>query len=155
VAQIIGHILGRRITLGGSFRESLEANTVQFLWDGIFPLAEGTYFHVRDLLQHFLYRIPLERSSSGQQFIQDYAQAENVGPAIDPMPFATRLFRRHIARRSGVTWPFADIPLPQGQPEIRHEWLPALVEEEVAGLDVPMHDALLVGIVESLGHGCN
>ena len=45
-----------------------------------------------------------------------------------------------------------DILLPQGQPEVGHERLAALVEQDVAGLDVPMHQPLLVGVVQRLGH---
>ena len=72
--------------------------------------------------------------------------------AIDPMPFATGLFGTHVGGRPGVAWPLAEVLLPQGQPEIRHERLAARVEQDVAGLDVPMDQPLLVGVVQRLGH---
>ena len=34
----------------------------------------------------------------------------------------------------------------------RNEWLAALVEQEIAGLNVPMHQPLLVGVVQRLGN---
>ena len=72
--------------------------------------------------------------------------------AIDPMPFATGLFGTHVSGRPGVAWPLADILLPQGQPEVGHEWLAALVEQDVPRFDVPMDQPLLVSVVQRLGH---
>src|SRR5438132_14346061 len=69
------------------------------------------------------------------------------------MPLATGLFGTHVGGRPGVSWPLADILLPQGQSKIRYERLAALIEQDVAGLDVPMDDTLLVGIVQSLAYG--
>ena len=87
-----------------------------------------------------------------QQLVEDHAQAEDVAAAIDPMPFATGLLGTHVGGRPGVAWPLADVLLPQGQPEIGHERLAAPVEQDVARLDVPMHQPLLVGVVQRLGH---
>ena len=72
--------------------------------------------------------------------------------AIDPMPFATGLLGTHVGRRPGVAWPLAEVLLPQGQAEIGHERLAAGVEQDVARLDVPMDQPLLVGVVQRLGH---
>ena len=93
-----------------------------------------------------------KRPPSHQQFVEDDAQAEDVAAAIDPMPFAAGLLRTHVGGRPGIAWPLAHILLPQGQPEIGHERLAALVEQNVARLDVPMHQPLLVGVVQCLGH---
>ena len=68
------------------------------------------------------------------------------------MPFATSLFGTHVGGRPSVAWPFADVLFPQGQPEIGHERLAALVEQNVAGLDVSMHQPLLVSVMKCLGH---
>ena len=94
----------------------------------------------------------MKRASPGQQFVQHHAQAENVAAAIDPVALATGLLGTHVGGRSGVAWPLADVLLPQGQPEIRHERLAAAVEQDVAGLDVPMDQSLAVGVVQRLGH---
>jgi len=68
------------------------------------------------------------------------------------MPFATGLLGTHVGGRPGVAWPLAHVLFPQRQPEVPDERLAALVEQDVAGLDVPMHQPLLVGVVQRLGH---
>jgi uncharacterized protein (TIGR03067 family) len=68
------------------------------------------------------------------------------------MSLATSLLWRHIGGRPSINRAVADILFPQGQPEIRHKWLAALVKQDVAGLDVSMHNFLLVGMVQRLGH---
>ena len=54
--------------------------------------------------------------------------------AIDPMPFATGLLRTHVGGRPGVAWPLANVLLPQGQPEVGHEWLAVLSSRMLPGL---------------------
>ena len=44
---------------------------------------------------------------------------------------------------------------PSAEAEIGHERSAALVDEQVARLDVAMHQALGVGVVQGLGHGCH
>ena len=150
--QVVGHVLGRRVPLRGPLRQRLEANAFQFLRDRVVPLPGRTNFHVRDLLQQFLSCLRRKRSPPGQQFVQHHAQAENVAAAIDPVALATGLLWTHVGGRPGVAWPPADILLPQGQAEIRHERFAAVVEQDVAGLDVPVDQPLAVGVVQRLGH---
>ena len=152
VPQVVGHVLGRRVALRGSLRQGFQADAVQFLRDAVVELAWRAGLEARHLLQQFRLRVGTERPASHQQFVEDHAQAEDVAAAIDPMPFATGLLRTHVGGRPGVAWPLAHVLLSQGQPEIRHERLAALVEQDVAGLDVPMHQPLLVGVVQRLGH---
>ena len=152
VPQVVGHVLGRRVALRGPLRQGLQADAFQFLRDVVVVLPGRAGLEARDLLQQFRLRVGTERLASDQQFVEDHAQAEDVAAAIDPMPFATSLFGTHVGRRPGVAWPLAHVLLPQGQPEIRHERLAALVEQDVARLDVPMHQPLLVGVVQRLGH---
>src|ERR1019366_4501930 len=106
-----------------------------------------------DLLKKFLFRFTLERTLANQQFVKDDAEAENITAAINSMPFATSLLGTHVGGRPSVAWSLADILLPQGQSEIRHERFAVLVEEDVAGLDVSMHNLLLVGVVQRFCHG--
>ena len=134
------------------FDKRLQTDALQFLRDRVVPLPGRTNFPAGDLLQQFLSGVRLKRSPSGQQFVEDDAQAEDVTAAIHPMPFATGLFGTHVGGRPGVAWSLAHVLLPQGQPEIGHKRLAALVEQDVARLDVPMHQPLLVGVVQRLGH---
>ena len=144
--------LRRRVPLRGSLRQGFQADALQFLRDGVVELARRAGLEARHLLHQFRLRVRLERPASHQQFVEDHAQAEDVAAAIDPMPFATGLFGTHVGGRPGVAWPLAHVLLPQGQPEIGHERLAAPVEQDVARLDVPMHQPLLVGVVQRLGH---
>ena len=45
-------------------------------------------------------RVAPERPAPGQQLVEDDAQAEDVGPAIDPVPLAPRLLGAHVGRRA-------------------------------------------------------
>ena len=130
--QVVGHVLCRRVSLRGSLRERFQTNAVQFFRDLVVVLAWRAGLEARHLLHQFRLRFRPERLSSHQQLVEDHAQAEDVATAIDAMPFATGLFGTHVSGRSGVAWPLAHVLLPQGQPEIRHERLAALVEQDVA-----------------------
>jgi hypothetical protein len=49
--QVVGHILGRQVTVSGSLGQSFEANPFQLLRDGLINLPKGTWLKIRDLLQ--------------------------------------------------------------------------------------------------------
>src|SRR5262249_5518936 len=147
MTQILGHVPRCRVPLRGSFRESFQTDTIQFLRNGVVHLAGWTWLTVDNLLQQFVLRIRLKRSPSGQQFVTNDTQTENVAADIDPVALASGLFRTHVGRRPSVAWPLAHILLAQGQTEIGDKGLAAAVKENVAGLDVPMHQPLLVGVV--------
>jgi hypothetical protein len=104
------------------------------------------------LVGQFISGFRLERSPSCQNFVQNDAQAENIATAINSMTFASGLFWTHVSRCSGVTWPFADVLFPQCQPKVGHKGFAGPVKQDVTGLDVPMDQPLLVGIVQRLGH---
>lgn len=93
----------------------------------------------------------MERPPAGQRFVQHDTQAEDVAAAIDPDPLAAGLFGTHVRRHAAGAGPLADILLAQGQPEVGAVRLAVLVEQGVAGLDVAMHQALLVGQMQGLG----
>ena len=152
VPQVVGQILGRHVPFGSPFRHRLETDPFQLLRNAFIHLTQRTRFVGGNLIHNFGLRVASERLPSGQQFVEDDAQAEDVAAAIDPMPFAPCLFGTHVGRRPGVPWPLAHVLLSQGQPEVCDERFVALVEQEVAGLDVPMHQTLLVGEMECLGH---
>ena len=83
------------------------------------------------------------------------AEAEDVAAAVELL-LATRLFGAHVPRG-----PHADAgashPRPAGgadracDPEIGHHGV-LLDEEDVLGLDVPMHEPLAVGVAQSVRH---
>ena len=112
----------------------------------------GRGFVARHLLQQFGLRVASKRPATGQQLVEHHAQAEDVAAAIDPMPFATGLFGTHVGGRPGILRSLADVLFSQCQPEIDDVRLAVLADQNVARLDVPMHQSLLVGVVQGLGH---
>jgi hypothetical protein len=152
MSQIVGHVLARRVAFRGALRQGFQANAVQFLRDAVVVLPRRAGVEARHLLHQLRLRVGPKRLAADQQLVKDHAQTEDVAAAIDAMPFATGLLRTHVGGRPGVARPLAHVLFAQGQPEIRHEGLAAPVEQDVARLDVPMHQTLLVGVVQRLGH---
>src|SRR5438445_13183846 len=87
--QVVGQVLGRHVTLGGSLGQSLEANSLQFLWDAFINLPQRSWLKVRDLLQQLGLGVSTKGMPSDQQFVKDHAQAEDVRAAVDAMTFPT------------------------------------------------------------------
>src|SRR5262249_30055448 len=77
-------------------REGFQANAIQFLGDVVVNLPGWAGLDARDLLQQLVRRIRLKRSPSGQQFVKNDTQTEDVTAAIDSMPLASGLFRTHV-----------------------------------------------------------
>ena len=92
-----------------------------------------------------------ERSSPGQQFVEDHAQAEDVGSPIDPMTFTTGLLWAHVRRRSCDPGTLAEVLVLERQSEVGDERLPRGVDQDVGGLDVPMDQPPCVSIVQGFG----
>ena len=53
-----------------------------------------------------------ERPPAGQQLVEDHAQAEDVGPAVDPVPLAPGLLGAHVGGRPGVAGALAEVLVP-------------------------------------------
>ena len=62
----------------------------------------------------------------------------DTGPVQDKGSFGT-----HVRRRTRVTRPFPDIFLPERQPKIDNERFPLLVNQNIARLDVAVHESPL------------
>ncbi len=151
--QVVGQIFRRHVPFRRTFGQCLETDPFQFLRNALVHLPQWTRLVVRHLFHQVGLRFPAERLASHQQLVEHHSQTENVRSAVDAMTFAAGLLRTHVSGSPGVPCSLADILLPQCQPEIRDERLAALVEQEIPGLDVPMHQALLVSVVQCLGHG--
>ena len=95
----------------------------------------------------------LERVLAAQQLVQHHAQAEDIGPAVDQMPFATGLLRTHIGggtRQSGLG---GNLVFGQSQAEVRQVRTAGGVDQDVGRLDVAVVDLVLVEAVQGLGDG--
>jgi len=151
VAQIVGQVFGRRVPLRGSFGQRLEADAFQLPGDGVIHLPGRARLIPDDLLND-TEQFPPERPSAGQQLEKDRAEAIDIRTPIHPMALAISLFGTHVGGRTRTAFSLAEIFLLQGQPEIDHERLAAAVEQDVAGLDVPVDQPLAVGVVQRLGN---
>ncbi len=127
---------------------------MEVAWHFVVELPGCARLIVQNLQQQHL-PIAGERPLASEQFVEDHAQAVDIGPAIDLMRFAARLFRRQIGRRA-QQFTFERhrrfVGLALGQAEV-HQVRPAVgVELNVRRLHVAVYHAVLVGVIECLGH---
>ena len=89
------------------------------------------------------------RKFAGQHLPGEHADAVQVGAAVDFL--ATRLLRRHVGgaadREAGGGDARVDA-LAQRDAEVGEQWTVGFVEKYIFGLDVAMHDATHVRVVE-------
>ena len=93
---------------------------------------------------------------AGEQFVEDRAQAVDVGGRGDFRPAARRLFGGHVARRAGDHAGgrhVGAVGKHLRQPEIGHVGLAVGVQQDVRGLQVAVDDPLLVQMFDRAGHG--
>ena len=116
--------------------------------------------HVRQRLEHPLSDHGLRRASrvrdlAGEHLVQDAAEAVEVRPAIHTRR-AVRLLWAHVGGRAHrhargrQVLSVSDLQRP-GDAEIRDQRV-APAEQDVLGLDVPVHDALAVRVAQRVGH---
>ncbi len=108
-----------------------------------------------DLLHEPGMGIRPERAPSHEQFVHHNAQAEDIAAAVDAMPLTARLFRAHVRGGSDITGPFADVGLPECHAEVDNVGRAGLVNQDVAGLDIAMHQAAGVRMMQGRRHGAD
>ena len=101
-------------------------------------------------------RIALKWTPAGDQLIEDDTQAVDVGPLIDLA--AAGLLRRHVFRctdaEAGVRQGSHGFRLRHaGHAKIGQHRRAAVGEKDVARFDIPVDDALLVGVRQRPGDG--
>ncbi len=88
---------------------------------------------------------------AAHQLVQDDPQAEDIGASIDPVSLAPYLLRTHVGRRAGQALDPPEIFLPQRQAEVGQVSLAGTVDQQVGGLDIAVHQSILMGIVQRIG----
>ncbi len=98
--------------------------------------------------------VGLEGHHAGEERVSDNAQAVNIGAAVDLAP--ARLLRRHERRRAngGADDGVGGVILVEqlGDAEVHEQGFAVAIDHDVAGLDVAVEHAQVVGIVQPLGH---
>ena len=144
-----GELARRRVAIGGTLGHRLRDDGVE--------LAHGPGSIGREagriLLEMRVERrdlgVALERRTPGDRFVQHARERVHVGPAVDLV--AADLFgcavldRAHELARLGQT---RVDRAPLDESEVGQVRVPALVEQDVAGLHVPVHQTSRVGGVE-------
>ena len=98
---------------------------------------------------------PGEGRVAGEHLVEHGPEAVHVGAGRD-LPLAHRLLGAHVVRRAerhaGLGHPgVARLARRQRDAEVGHQ-RPAVVQEDVLGLDVPVNDLMAVRIVERRSH---
>ncbi len=153
VPQIVGQVFGRGEAIRGPLGERLETDSLEFLRNRVVNLPRRLGLDVRDLKHRTGPIRRAERIESGQQLVQNDAQAEHVRTAVDEMPLAAGLFRAHVGRRADefIVRAFAEVLVLERDAEVGHVGPLVIVDQNVLGLDVAMDEALGVRIVQGFG----
>src|SRR5262249_19194011 len=99
------------VAFRGPLGHALEADPLQLPGDGVVDLSEWAGLDIGDLVQQFGAGIAPERAPASELLVKDHTQAEDVGPAIDPVALAAGLLGAHVGRRPGEALLLAHVVL--------------------------------------------
>ncbi len=152
-AEVIGELRGRRVAFGGDLGHRLLHDRLELDGDPGVDLARGGRVVLLDPAQHVDAIVAGERGHEGQQLVNRGAQRVHIGAPVEGRPAGPGLFGAHVARGAeglagqGQVEAAAD----PRQAEIRDPDVARLVDQEVRGLDVSMHDLVGVGVFQADG----
>ena len=148
--QVIGHVLRRRVAIGRLLAERLQDDRLQLAGDGPVQLAGRGGIFVGDLLDQRVAVAALERWAEGQQFVERRPQRVDVAAVIDNPAPGEDLLGACVAKRSKELSRDREAGIADdlGQTEVGDPKLRPEVQQQVARLDVSMHDSGLVGVLQ-------
>ena len=152
--QVVGQRGGRTIAIGRRLGQALQADQFQSVRHPRIELPRIARFPPEDVQQRVQGVFPPERRLAGEQFVEDRAQAVNVGGGADLGTVAGGLLGGHVAGRAGDHARGRRLGAGHenlGQAEVGHVGLVVAVQEDVRGLQVAMHHALGVQMVDRPG----
>ena len=88
---------------------------------------------------------------SREDLVQHDSQAEDVTSPVNPMPFATSLFRAHVGRGAFQPTDGQRLVIPDCQSKVDEKSVAGLVNQDVAGLHISMNKPLAVCMVQRFG----
>ena len=106
-----------------------------------------------DLIEQLFHGRRSKRHAMTQRLVQHDTQRIQVRLRAGPVRLATSLFRAQIGQRSQHAAAMLGIKLlvPRGQAEVDNPGSASGVDQHVARLDVAVHDAARVGVVQAFG----
>ena len=125
---------------------ALRQMRLQLFGDRVIRLARRPGLIGRDLPEDF-HGVALERTPARQQLIEDHAEAEDVGAAIDAVPLAIGLLGTHVGGCAAGAAAFAVILLPERQAEIAEVGRAGQVDQDVAGLHIAMDQPFVNSVI--------
>ncbi len=150
--KVVGQVLCRRVAIGRTLGHRLARDCFEFARNASKRRAHRRRFVLDDLTQDAL-SWPLERQSTGEQFVEHNTQRVDVAARVGQMAGAAGLFGRHVcggAEYGGVGCE-RRVALQPHQAEVADVRLAALVDQDVRGLQVAVKHALGVSVVGRLG----
>ena len=146
--QVVGQDLGAGITVPRRLGHRLEDDRLQVDGDAGHEPAWRRRLILGNLPQQGASIGARERRRQREQFVERQTKRINVGAVIDQHRFAQGLLGAHVAERADHVAGGRQVGphLGAGQAEIRDPEVAGRVEQEVARLDVSMHDSLRVSV---------
>ena len=148
--QVVGHFLRRRVAVGRILAECLQDDGLQLRGGRTVPADGRGGIVVGDLPDQGVAVAPLEGGPERQQFVERRPERIDVAAVIDDPAPGEDLLGAGVAQRAeqlpGDREP--GIPGDLGQAEVGDPELPAEVQQQVARLDVAVHDPRLMGVLE-------
>ena len=128
--------------------ERLETDALQVDRDRVVDLPQWFGVSIEHLVEHLGAGLPGEGATSREQLIEEDSQGPDIGAAVHVVRQAPDLFRGHVG------WCSGDFPgvvlldaFVDGQPEVGHIRHAAIVQQDIAGLQVAMDESLGVSVV--------
>ena len=146
--DVFGEFERARVARPLRLGQRLEADRVQ-IRGGVGPVhRDGVGVVGEDLFDDLVGLVAHEGRPPGHELVEDRAERVDVREVVDLGQVAVGLLWGHVGRRAHDLTGLGQ-PLPfrvEGQPEIGHEWLPVVPEEDVRRLEVAVQDTLGVAV---------
>ena len=151
VPQINDHLTGALIPIRRILRQALVDEELQLSRHACANARERVRFFVNDLVEQRLVVQALERPLTADHLVEHAPKRPNVGAVIDPR--ALGLLRAHVGNSTQRRVELRQLRTlgQQGQPEVQHGNVALVVDDDVGGFDVAVHDILFVSSLQSLG----
>ena len=151
--EVRSQVFGRTVPPRRFARDRLVNDRDQIARHLLPNLVERLRLPGRDLLDEPVAFLLVERRAHRQQFVQREAERIHVAPRVAS---AFKRFGRHVAKRAehvaGVRECVRAAAGHLRQAEVGDPHGPAHVQQQIAGFDVAMQNALFVGVFQGLGH---